>query len=37
LAEQFRYNTLIDIDVHVDADAGTAMSREHGVELLHLA
>jgi signal transduction histidine kinase len=37
LAEQFRYNTLIDIDVHVDADAGTAMSREHGAELLHLA
>ena len=37
LAEQFRYNTMVDIDVHVDADAGRAVSREHGAELLHLA
>ena len=37
LAEQFRYNTLIDIDVQVEADAGLALSREHGAELLHLA
>jgi signal transduction histidine kinase len=37
LAEQFRYNTLIDIDVDVDADARTALSPEHGAELLHLA
>lgn len=37
LTEQFRYNTLIDIDVDVDGDAGTAVSPEHGAELLHLA
>jgi signal transduction histidine kinase len=37
LAEQFRYNTLIDIDIDVDPDTGLAISREHGAELLHLA
>ena len=37
LAEQFRYNTLIDIDVDVAAEAGRAISAEHGAELLHLA
>jgi signal transduction histidine kinase len=37
LAEQFRYNTLVDMDVDVDVDAGTGLSPEHGAELLHLA
>ncbi len=36
LAEQFRYNTLVDVDLAVDADAGMNLSREHGAELLQL-
>jgi two-component system, NarL family, sensor histidine kinase DevS len=37
LADQFRYNTLIDIDIDIDPDAGMAVSRERGAELLHVA
>lgn len=36
LGEQFRYNTLIDIDVDVDAGASGEISREQGAELLQL-
>jgi signal transduction histidine kinase len=36
LGEQFRYNTLIDIDVDVDPAATKDVSPEHGAELLHL-
>ena len=36
LAEQFRYNTLIEIDVQVDPEATAGLSRERGAELLHL-
>jgi signal transduction histidine kinase len=36
LCEQFRYNTLIEIDVDVDAEAGDTVSREHGAELLQI-
>jgi len=33
LGEQFRYNTLIEIDIDVDPKAGAFVSREHGAEL----
>jgi signal transduction histidine kinase len=36
LGEQFRYNTLIEIDIDVDAAAGVSVSREHGAELLQI-
>jgi signal transduction histidine kinase len=36
LGEQFRYNTLIDIDVDVDPTATRDVSPEHGAELLQL-
>ncbi len=36
LGEQFRYNTLIDIDVDVDPAATKDVSPEHGAELLQL-
>jgi signal transduction histidine kinase len=36
LAEQFRYNTLIEIDVDVDPAATKDVSPEHGAELLQL-
>ena len=36
LAEQFRYNTLVEIDLDVDVDAGMDLSRLHGAELLQL-
>jgi signal transduction histidine kinase len=36
LTEQFRYNTLIEIDTDVDPRAGQGLSPEHGAELLHL-
>ena len=36
LAEQFRYNTLVEIDLDVDVDAGLDLSRRHGAELLQL-
>jgi signal transduction histidine kinase len=36
LGEQFRYNTLIDIDIDVDPAATKDMSPEHGAELLQL-
>ena len=36
LTEQFRYNTLIEIDTDVDAAAARGLSAEHGAELLQL-
>ena len=36
LGEQFRYNTLVEIDIDVDPAAGKDVSREHGAELLQL-
>jgi signal transduction histidine kinase len=36
LGEQFRYNTLIDVDVDVDVGATRELSREQGAELLQL-
>ena len=36
LAEQFRYNTLVDIELDVDAGAGRELSPEDGAELLQL-
>ena len=36
LAEQFGYNTLVDVELDVDADAGRNISPEHGAELLQL-
>lgn len=36
LGEQFRYNTLIDIDVDVDEAASSEISHEQGAELLQL-
>lgn len=36
LAEQFRYNTLIEIDVDTDPAATADLPAEHGAELLHL-
>jgi signal transduction histidine kinase len=37
LGEQFRYNTLIDIDLDIEAEAARDLSPEQGAELLHLA
>jgi signal transduction histidine kinase len=36
LGEQFRYNTLVDIDVDIDTGANGEISREQGAELLQL-
>jgi signal transduction histidine kinase len=36
LTEQFRYNTLVDVELDVDPDAGDDISPEHGAELLQL-
>lgn len=36
LGEQFRYNTLIEIEFDIDAEAGREVSPEHGGELLQL-
>jgi signal transduction histidine kinase len=36
LAEQFGYNTLVDVELDVDVDAGRDISPEHGVELLQV-
>ena len=36
LGEQFRYNTLVDIDLDVDPEAASDLSPEHGAELLQL-
>ena len=36
LAEQFGYNTLVDVELDVDPDAGDDISPEHGAELLQL-
>jgi signal transduction histidine kinase len=36
LGEQFRYNTLIEIDIDVDAAAAGELSPEHGAELLQI-
>jgi signal transduction histidine kinase len=36
LGEQFRYNTLTEIDIDVDAEAGMSVPREHGAELLQI-
>ncbi len=37
LAEQFRYNTLIEVDVDVDREVSTTIAPEDGTQLLHLA
>jgi signal transduction histidine kinase len=37
LGEQFRYNTLAEVDIDVDPDAASVISSEQGTELLHLA
>jgi signal transduction histidine kinase len=36
LTEQFRYNTLVEVELEVDAEAGADVSAEHGAELLQL-
>jgi signal transduction histidine kinase len=36
LGEQFRYNTLVEMDIEVDPEAGKYVSREHGAEILQL-
>jgi signal transduction histidine kinase len=36
LSEMFRYNTLVEVDLDVDADAGRDLLPEHGAELLQL-
>ena len=36
LSEMFRYNTLVEVDLDVDADAGGDLLWEHGAELLQL-
>jgi len=36
LGEQFRYNTLVEIDIDVDPEAGRDLSPERGAELLQL-
>jgi signal transduction histidine kinase len=36
LAEQFRYNTLIEVDLELDQAAGRERSPQEGLELLHL-
>jgi signal transduction histidine kinase len=37
LAEQFRYNTLIDVDVDVDREVSATIAPEDGTQLIHLA
>jgi signal transduction histidine kinase len=36
LAEQFGHNTLVDVELDVDPDAGGDISREHGAEILQV-
>jgi len=36
LGEQFRYNTLVEIEIDVDAHAADDLPDEHGIELLQL-
>jgi signal transduction histidine kinase len=36
LAEQFRYNTLVEIEIDVDPRAAEDLPEEHGIELLQL-
>ena len=36
LAEQFRYNTLIEVELNVDAEAGRGLAPEQGAEVLQL-
>jgi signal transduction histidine kinase len=36
LADQFRYNTLVDVQVDIDAETGSSITPDHGAELLHL-
>jgi signal transduction histidine kinase len=36
LGEQFRYNTLVEMDIDVDPEAGKYVSQEHGAEILQL-
>ena len=36
LSEMFRYNTLVEVDLDVDAEAGRDLVPEHGAELLQL-
>jgi signal transduction histidine kinase len=36
LCEMFRYNTLVEVDLDVDAEAGRDLVPEHGAELLQL-
>lgn len=36
LTEQFRYNTLVDVDLDVDPDAARSLSPEHGAEVLQI-
>jgi signal transduction histidine kinase len=36
LGEQFRYNTLVEIEIHVDPRAADRLPEEHGIELLQL-
>lgn len=36
LADEFRYNTLVDVEFDIDPEAGGDLSPEHGAELLHL-
>ncbi len=36
LADQFRYNTMVDVELDIDPEAGTGLSQEHGTQLLHL-
>jgi signal transduction histidine kinase len=36
LAEQFRYNTLVEVDLDVDRDAARHLSPQHGAEVLQL-
>ncbi len=36
LGEQFRFNTLVDVELEIDAQAGHNLSREQGAELLQL-
>ncbi|HEY4267665.1 MAG TPA: GAF domain-containing sensor histidine kinase [Galbitalea sp.] len=36
LSEQFHYNTLIEVGLEVDPDAGLGLNPEHGAELLQL-
>ena len=36
LTEQFRHNTLVEVELDIDAEAGRELSREDGAELLKL-